>query len=59
MGTSFYIQKKGADEEQRLHVSRRSGKSWKFQGVYPSVDFVCQMGKDTNCLLYTSPSPRD
>lgn len=52
MGTSFYIQKKGDSDGQRLHVCRRSGRSWKFQGVYPSADFVRQMGKDTNVYYF-------
>lgn len=52
MGTSFYLKKKEDNDGKQLHVCRRSGKSWKFQGVYPSADFVARMGKDTNVYFY-------
>lgn len=52
MGTSFYIQKKGDSDGQGLHVCRRSGRSWRFQGVYPSVEFVRRMGKDTSVYYF-------
>lgn len=51
MGTSFYLQR-GSDEENRLHVCRRSGASWKFQGVYPSSDFVVRMGRNTGVYYF-------
>lgn len=52
MGTSFYLKKKEDNDGRQLHVCRRSGKSWKFQGVHPSADFVARMGKDTSVYFY-------
>ena len=56
---------RGMTQEQLamlLGVSRQAISKWESEKAYPEMDkllMLCGIAGRRNCLLYTSPSPRD